>query len=125
MANGNHTAIAGNLTRDPELRFTTSGRATVTFGVAVNNDWTDATGEAQESVDYFDVVAWGKPAENAAQSLSKGQEVVIIGRLQFRSWETDDGSKRSKVEIRATHIGAGLTFGITEFRKAAREGQNA
>jgi single-strand DNA-binding protein len=109
-----------NLTRDPELRFTPAGRANASFGVAVNNDWTDSAGERHESVDFFDVVVWGKLAENAAQSLSKGQEVLISGRLAFRSWETDEGDRRSKVEITATHVGPGLTFGTTVFTKTAR-----
>ena len=126
MATGNTVTIAGNLTRDPELRFTAAGRATATFGVAVNNDWTDAeTKERRESVDFFDIVVWGRLAENAAQSLAKGQEVIVTGRLQQRSWETDEGDRRSKVEITATHVGQGLTFGTTVFTKAARSGEGA
>jgi single-strand DNA-binding protein len=120
MATGNNVTIAGNLTRDPELRFTPAGRPNTSFGVAVNNDWTDSAGERHESVDFFDIVVWGKLAENAAQSLAKGQEVLISGRLAFRSWETDDGDRRSKVEITATHVGSGLTFGTTVFTKTAR-----
>ena len=120
MATGNNVTIAGNLTRDPELRFTPAGRANASFGVAVNSDWTDSAGERHESVDFFDIVVWGKLAENAAQSLSKGQEVLISGRLAFRSWETDEGDRRSKVEITATHVGPGLTFGTTVFTKTAR-----
>ena len=123
MATGNNVTIAGNLTRDPELRFTPTGRPNASFGVAVNNDWTDSAGERHESVDFFDIVVWGKLAENAAQSLSKGQEVLIAGRLAFRSWETDEGDRRSKVEITATHVGPGLTFGTTVFTKAARTGE--
>jgi single-strand DNA-binding protein len=114
-----------NLTRDPELRFTPSGRATATFGVAVNNDWTDQSGERKESVDFFDVVVWGKLAENAAQSLARGHEVLLSGRLQFRSWETDEGDRRSKVEITATHLGPGLTFGTTAFTKNPRPAEDA
>ena len=117
MTTGNTVTIAGNLTRDPDLRFTPTGRPTASFGVAVNNDWTDSAGERHESVDFFDIVVWGKLAENAAQSLAKGQEVLLSGRLQYRSWETDEGDKRSKVEITATHVGPGLTFGTTVFTK--------
>jgi single-strand DNA-binding protein len=120
MATGNTVTISGNLTRNPDLRFTAAGRATATFGVAVNNDWTDTVGERHETVDFFDIVVWGKLAENTAESLTKGQEVLIAGRLQFRSWETDEGDRRSKVEITATHIGAGLTFGTSVFTKTAR-----
>ena len=125
MATGNTVTIAGNLTRDPDLRYTPTGRANATFGVAVNNDWTDQSGERHETVDFFDIVVWGKLAENTAQSLAKGQEVIISGRLQFRSWETDEGDRRSKVEITATHVGAGLTFGTTSFTKATRTSEQA
>ena len=107
-----------NLTRDPELRFTPSGRATASFCVAVNNNWNDPDGERRESINYFDVVVWGKPAENAAQSLTKGQEVLVAGRLAQRSWETPENEKRSRVEITATLVAAGLTFGTTVFTKA-------
>ena len=126
MATANTITIAGNLTRDPELRFTPNGRATASFSVAVNNDWTDpSTGERRESTDFFDVVVWGKPAENAAQSLSKGQEVVVSGRLQQRSWETDEGERRSRIELTATVVGAGLSFGTTVFTKNPRPGEAA
>jgi single-strand DNA-binding protein len=125
MATANTITIAGNLTRDPDLRFTPNGRATASFGVAVNNDWTDpATGERRESTDFFDVVVWGKPAENAAQSLSKGQEVVVSGRLQQRSWEAD-GERRTRIEVIATVVGAGLSFGTTVFTKAPRSSESA
>ena len=126
MATANTITIAGNLTRDPDLRFTPNGRATASFGVAVNNDWTDPTsGERRESTEFFDVVVWGKPAENAAQSLAKGQEVVVSGRLQQRSWETNEGERRTRIEVVATVVGAGLSFGTTVFTKASRAGETA
>jgi single-strand DNA-binding protein len=126
MATANTITIAGNLTRDPDLRFTPNGRATASFGVAVNNDWTDpSTGERRESTEFFDVVVWGKPAENAAQSLSKGQEVVVSGRLQQRSWETNEGDRRTRIEVVATAVGVGLSFGTTVFTKASRSGETA
>ena len=85
----NTVTIAGNLTRDPELRFTPSGQATATFGIAVNRTWTDRQSqERKESTSFFDVVAWGGLAENAATSLAKGARVVVTGRLDQRSWET-------------------------------------
>jgi single-strand DNA-binding protein len=126
MATANTITIAGNLTRDPDLRFTPNGRATASFGVAVNNDWTDpSSGERRESTEFFDVVVWGKPAENAAQSLSKGQEVVVSGRLQQRSWETNEGERRTRIEVVATVVGVGLSFGTTVFTKASRSGETA
>ena len=98
MATANTITIAGNLTRDPDLRFTPNGRATASFGVAVNNDWTDAeTKERRESVDFFDIVVWGRLAENAAQSLVKGQEVIVTGRLQQRSWDSAQAAKQLQI----------------------------
>ena len=126
MATANTITIAGNLTRDPDLRFTPNGRANASFGVAVNNDWTDpSSGERRESTEFFDIVVWGKPAENAAQSLSKGQEVVVSGRLQQRSWETNEGERRTRIEVVAIVVGAGLSFGTTVFTKASRSGETA
>ncbi len=114
----NSITIAGNLTRDPEVRFTPSGKATARLSVAVNENWNGPDGQRKESVSYFDVVVWGMPAEHAAQSLSKGQEVLVTGRLAQRGWETPENEKRSKVEITATRVAAGLTFGTTIFTKA-------
>lgn len=93
----------GNLTRDPELRFTASGSAVAGFGIAVNrrykqgNDW-------KEDVCFVDVTVWGKQGENCAQYLNKGSGVFIDGRLNLRSWETDDGQKRSKLEVVANIV---------------------
>jgi single-strand DNA-binding protein len=115
----NNITIAGNLTRDPELRFTPSGKATARFSVAVNQNWNGPDGERKDSVSYFDVVVWGKPAEHVSQSLTKGQEVLVAGRRAQRSWETPDNERRHKVEITATRVAAGLTFGSAVFTKAS------
>ena len=102
----NATTITGNLTREPEIRYTKDGQATTTLGVAVNRRWQDkTTQEWQESTSFFDVICWRDLAENVALSLSKGMRVVVTGRLEQRSWETDDGGHRSKVEIVADEIG--------------------
>ena len=94
MSNGNHVASIGNLTRDPELRFTPSGQATASFGVAVNRRWQNRqTQEWEEATSFFDVVCWGQLAENAAQSLSRGSRVIVSGRLDQRSWETPEGEQ--------------------------------
>lgn len=92
MSNGNNVNVVGNLTRDPELRFTPSGQATTTFGVAVNRRWQNRqTQDWEEATSFFDVVCWGQLAENAAQSLTRGTRIVVSGRLDQRSWENQEG----------------------------------
>lgn len=104
MAQGfNQAIVMGNLTRDPELRNTPSGQSVASFAVATNRNWTDPSGEKKEAVEYHDIVAWGKLGELASNYLSKGRKVLVTGRLQTRSWETD-GVKRQKTEIVATDI---------------------
>lgn len=91
--------IIGNLTRDPEMRTTTSGQNVVTFSVATNRIWTNPSGQRQEAVEYHNVVAWGKLAEICRQFLGKGRKVYIEGRLQTREWVGQDGVKRNRTEI--------------------------
>ena len=111
MSNGNHVSIVGNLTRDPELRFTPTGQATASFGVAVNRRWQNRqTQEWEEATSFFDVVCWGQLAENAAQSLSKGSRVLVSGRLDQRSWETAEHERRSKIEITADEVAPSLRW---------------
>jgi single-strand DNA-binding protein len=99
MAKGfNKVILMGNLTRDPELRNTPSGQSVCNFGLAVNRTWRNADGQQQEAVSYIDCVAWGKPGEILAQYLQKGRPVLVSGRLEQRSWESE-GQKRSKVEV--------------------------
>ncbi len=103
---GNTTTITGNLTREPEIRYTREGQATAQLGVAVNRRWQDrTTQEWQESTSFFDVICWRDLAENVALSLSKGMRVVVTGRLEQRTWETEEGEHRSKVEITADEVG--------------------
>lgn len=99
----NQAIIMGNLTRDPELRAIPSGQQVASFAVATNRSWQDASGERKEAVEYHEIVAWGKLGELAAQYLSKGRKVMVIGRLQTQSWEKD-GVKRSRTEIVASDI---------------------
>lgn len=104
MAQGfNQAIVMGNLTRDPELRTTPSGQSVASFAVATNRNWTDPSGEKKEAVEYHEIVAWGKLGELVSNYLSKGRKVLVTGRLQTRSWETD-GVKRQKTEIIATDI---------------------
>jgi single-strand DNA-binding protein len=104
MANLNRVFLMGNLTRDPELRYIPSGSAVASFGLAVNRIYRSQDGERKEEVCFVDIVTWGKTAENCANYLTKGRPVFIEGRLQFRSWETDDGQRRSKLEVVAYNV---------------------
>ena len=121
MAQDNTVSIVGNLTREPELRFTPSGQATATFGIAVNRTWTDRQSqERRESTSFFDVVCWGTLAENAATSLTRGTRVVVTGRLDQRSWESQEGERRSKVEITAEEIAPSLRWATVQVTKNER-----
>jgi single-strand DNA-binding protein len=104
MASLNRVILIGNLTRDPELRFTPGGSAVAGFGLAVNRTYTNKQGEKVENVDFFNIVVWAKLAELCSQYLKKGSPAAIEGRLQSRSWETEQGQKRSTVEVVAENV---------------------
>jgi single-strand DNA-binding protein len=104
MANYNRALLMGNLTRDPELRYIPSGAAVVTLRLAINRNYKSQSGEQKEEVTYVNVVVWGKQAENCAEYLSKGRPVFVEGRLQSRQWETEDGQKRSILEVVADRV---------------------
>ena len=112
--------LVGNLAREPELRFTTTGRPSANFGLAVNRRW-QKDGEWQEQVSFFNVVAWGDLAENAAASLTKGSRVIVTGRLEQRSYDTKDGEKRSVVEVVADEIGPSLRWARAEVERIERD----
>lgn len=99
--------LIGRLTRDPEGRTTPSGRPVTSFSMATNKFWTDQSGNKQEATEYHNIVVWGKLAEIAAQYLVKGQEVYVEGRIQTRSWDAQDGTKRYTTEIIADNIQMG------------------
>lgn len=103
MANYNKVILMGNLTRDPELRYTPAGKAVANFSIAVNRRF-KTDDQVREETDFFDIVVFGKQAENCSEYLSKGRPVLVDGRLQQRRWETDDGQKRSKVEVVAMSV---------------------
>lgn len=105
--NLNKAFIAGNLTRDPELRQTPSGQAVCSFGVATNRFYTDSTGQKQKQAEFHNVVAWGRQAEVVNQYLKKGSLVLVEGRLQTRSWQDQQGSKHWKTEIVAERVQLG------------------
>ena len=117
----NNITILGNITRDPELRFTPSGTAVASFGLAVNrNIQNKNSGEWETQVDFFNVTAWYKLAENCAESLSKGDRVLVSGRLSQDSWESKDGQKRSTVKIIANVIAPSLEFASCRLEKNPR-----
>jgi single-strand DNA-binding protein len=95
----NKAALIGNLTRDPELRYTPQGNAVCTFGLATNRQWNTESGERREDVEFHRIVSWNKLAELCAQLLSKGRKVYVEGRLQTRKWQAQDGTDRITTEI--------------------------
>ena len=95
----NKVMLIGNLTRDPEMRYTPQGTAVCTFGVATNRQWTTESGEKKEDAEFHNVVAWNKLAEICAQLLKKGRKVYVEGRLSTRTWDGQDGVKRNRTEV--------------------------
>lgn len=119
---GNAVQLIGNITRDPELRYTPNGQATATFGLAVNRRWQNRqTNEWEEATSFFDIVCWRELAEHAAESLARGTRVIVVGRMEQRSWETQEGEKRSKVEVIADEVGPSLRWANASVQKVARE----
>jgi len=114
--------LIGNLTRDPELTFTTAGQGKIEFSIACNEYWNDKNGERQEKTSYFDVIAWRNLAEDAASILEKGLSVVVSGRLEQQTWEDKEtGKPRSKVQVVADRIAANVTGLAAISRKARAE----
>lgn len=95
----NRVQLIGNLTRDPELRYTPSGAAVCSFSIATNRNWTTDTGEKREEVEFHRIVAWNKLAELCSQFLTKGRKVFVEGRLTTRSWTAQDGTQKQTTEI--------------------------
>ena len=104
MASLNRVLLIGNLTRDPELRYVPSGTAVATFTLAVNRVYVTQTGEKKEETAFIRVVVWGRRAEVCGEYLAKGSPVFVEGRLQSRNWETQDGQKRSAIEVIADNV---------------------
>ena len=99
MANYNRVILVGNLTRDPQLRYTQSGTAVSDIGLAVNDRYKNSSGEWVEEPTFVDVTLWARTAEVASEYLSKGSPVLIEGRLKYETWQTNDGQKRSKLRV--------------------------
>lgn len=100
----NKVFLIGNLTRDPEIRYTTGGASVVSFGLATNKSWKNPEGELQESTEFHNIVAWGKMAEICQQLLAKGMKVFVEGSISTRSWEDDSGNTRYKTEVRVNEM---------------------
>ncbi len=123
MAIGNSVVLVGNLTDDPELRFTPQGVAVANFRMAVNQRFKDQQGNWQDGeTSYFRVNCWRQLAENIAETLTRGSRAIVSGRLKFRQWETQDGETRSVVEIEAEEVGPSLRFATAKVEKVARGG---
>ena len=118
MGFDNTVTVVGNVTRDPELRFAQSGMAIAQFGVA----WNRRRQDQEDEVSFFDVTCFRQLAENVAESVRKGARVVIYGTLQQRSWETDQGDRRSKVEILADDVAPSLRWATAAVTKNERSG---
>ena|ERR1700690_4080386 len=124
MASYNKVLLMGNLTRDPEVKYTPKGTALANLGLAVNRRWTTETGEQKEEVTFVDVEVWGRQAETAGQYLSKGRPVFIEGRLKLDSWEDkESGQKRNKLKVVAERVQfLGAPSGRAEFKDEGPEG---
>lgn len=123
MARDNAVMLSGNITRDPELKYTPGGTAVCSFGLAWNppGKRLDNGSYEDQPPHFFDITCWADLAEHVAESLSKGQRVNVTGNLEFRSWE-QDGAKRSKVEIRADEVGPSLRWATADVTRTEKGG---
>jgi len=116
----NTVTLVGNLTRDPELRYTTGGRGVASFGLAVNRRW-QQNGEWQEAVSFFNIVAWADLGENAAASLTKGSRCIVTGRLEQRSYDNKEGQKVNITEVIADDLGPSLRWAQAQVERISRD----
>ena len=117
----NTVTLVGNVTRDPEIRYTPSGQTVASFGLAVNRRWQNRqTQEWEEQTSFIDVKVWAQMAENVSESIQRGTRVIVSGRLEQRSWETDTGEKRSKVEVVADEVAPSLRWATAQVQKIDR-----
>ena len=118
----NTVTLIGNLVEDPELRFTPSGVAMAKIRIAVNRRWRDQQDQWQEETSFFGGTAWRDMAENVAESLQKGSRIIVTGSLEQRSWETQEGDKRSTIEIRIDDVGPSLRWATAAVTRTPRSG---
>lgn len=112
-------SIVGNVTRDPDLRYTPSGVAVITFGVAINHRFL-RNGEWEERTSFVDVTAWRDLADHVAETMTKGARVAVLGRLESQTWETPDGDKRSKIVVVADEVSPSLRWATANVTKTTR-----
>ncbi|MEK7504680.1 MAG: single-stranded DNA-binding protein [Patescibacteria group bacterium] len=123
----NKAIIIGNLTRDPELKALPSGTKVASFGLATNSVWKDKSGEKKEDTQFHNIVVFGSQAETVAQYLKRGQSALVEGRIQTRTWDAQDGSKKSRTEIVADRVqfgpkaGGGSAAGVGDAKPAKEE----
>jgi single-strand DNA-binding protein len=121
MASDNCITLVGNITDDPELRFTPSGAAVANFTIAVNRRFKNQSGQWEDKLDgFFKCNCWREMAENVAESLQKGARVMVVGRLQQRSWDDQEGNKRSAFEIQVDEVGPSLRWATAQVQKSQR-----
>jgi single-strand DNA-binding protein len=120
-----HVTITGNLTADPELKFTPNGAAVANFRIAVTTRVRDGNTWRDGETSFFRVNAWRQLAQHVTDSLSKGDRAVVIGRLRSRSWETPEGEQRSVIEVEADEIAPSLRWAVAKPQRAARNGEDA
>lgn len=117
----NNITLVGNLTKDPELRFITTGRAVTNFGIAVGRRY-QVNGEWQEQTSFFEVTAWGELGENVAATATKGSRVIVVGRLEQREYTTKAGEKRTAIEVVADEVGPSLRWATAQIERTQRQG---
>lgn len=122
MANDNQVMLVGNLTDDPELRFTPNGAAVANFRLAVTPRVREGDQWKDGETSFFRVNVWRQQAENVAETLTKGARCIVVGRLRSRSWETPEGEKRSVVEVEADEVGPSLKFATAKVERSSRGG---
>ena len=110
MNNLNQIYLLGNLTKDPEIKYTNEGMAITEMGLAINKRWKDNNGEDVEIVDYFNITSWNALAENCAGTLKKGDRIIVSGHLNLRSWESKEGKKFNIINVTADVVAASLEF---------------
>ena len=123
MATDNQVTLVGNLTDDPELRYTPNGAAVCKLRMAVNRRYQDQNGQWKDGdTSYFTVNAWRTLAENTAESLTRGTRVIVAGRLNYRTWENQDGDKRSAIEVEADEVAPSLKWATAAVTRQSRSG---
>lgn len=121
MASENTVTLVGNITDDPELRYTPSGAAVANFTVAVNKRYRTADGNWEDKLDgFFRCSCWREMAESVTESCTKGTRVIVVGRLQQRSWETQEGQKRYEVEVQVDEVGPSLRWATAQVQRSSR-----